>query len=43
MDVYVRARPVTPIKSPVPCPAPGAGYRSPALPPWAGLPDGPRP
>jgi len=24
---------VTPIKSPVPSPAPGAGYRSPALPP----------
>jgi hypothetical protein len=43
MDVYVRARPVTPLKSPVPSPAPGAGYRSPALPPWAGLPDGPRP
>ena len=34
---------VTPIKSPVPSPAPGAGYWSPALPPWAGLPDGPRP
>ena len=43
MDVYVRARPVTPIKSSVPSPSPGAGYRSPVLPPWAGLPDGPRP
>jgi hypothetical protein len=27
-----------PIKSPVPSPALGAGYRSPVLPPWAGLP-----
>jgi hypothetical protein len=40
---YVRARPVTPLKSPVPSPAPGAGYRSPVLPPWAGLPAGPGP
>jgi len=39
IDVYVRARPGSAIRSPVPSPAPGAGYRSPVLPPWAGLPD----
>ena len=31
------------IRSPVPSPASGAGYRSPVLPPWAGLPGGPGP